>query len=971
MKVAKSILLALLSAFACSFCADAAVVDEFKVKREEVFEFTQQPAVTREGDKISITFASKAWCDVTVAIEDAEGHILRHLASGVLGPKVPVPFQKESLKQTIVWDSKNDHGDYVEDLDRITIRVALGLKPQFERTLFWSPHKRMANACPLLIAKEEGVLMFEGRGVDQLRLYDHEGNYVRTAYPFPAGKLKDVAGVEERIFPQDGAKLPVKHGFVQASLLTSGTSALLGLPYKFGDGFGATAMAASGNHVAVGFDQINRLGLDGTSGGLNLTGAKIGQRAKWSGYGGQGGGDEIIGPSSMAFSPDGKSLYLTGYFWREFYQSGADCLHCVRKLTYDQDAEPTIFVGQMKTDQGAGSDAEHFTVPTSVDCDAKGRVYVTDALNDRIQIFSPDAKLLKTVATPKPVKVLVNPKNGELWVFSWPIVGASNKIAKEHDFQWDKVKPTLRRYGPMEDPKPISTQPLPFDINLTGFFLTGPLASVAVDWWAPSPTLWAVARKHNISRIDVAWGGVGAYERRDHDPWMNDGVRILVEKDGQWQIKRNFADDAKSSVVQMKPADFARQRLAVNPRDGKLYVLEDSGFSKSFYRMPQIDPLTGKVQMVEIPFDAEDICFDQEGLAYLRTDTLVARYDSHTWREVPWDYGEEHKGVGFTSLGGSKRADVLSAIATPGVRPVCWNQGGMSVSPKGNLIISCTSRAEESGRKDNESPWERSRNEITGKPYTPRMFPGRVRWQEIHVWDAHGTLVAEDAVPGLGAMNGAFMDRNDSIYVMASPTRVLDDDKPYWNEMTGTMVKFRPKEGKVISSSSVAAVPLAKEAWPNRAFDLIHGRTGKAWVEGAEWCYGGVGWDGFNPSHSGGGCDCWNSRFSLDYFARSFAPEIDHYSVAVLDSSGNLILRIGKYGNVDDGKPLVADGGPGNAQSIGGDEVALFHACYVAAYTDRRLFIADAGNSRILSVKLGYHTEQKLALKDVPPRGLR
>jgi len=36
---------------------------------------------------------------------------------------------------------------------------------------------------------------------------------------------------------------------------------------------------------------------------------------------------------------------------------------------------------------------------------------------------------------------------------------------------------------------------------------------------------------------------------------------------------------------------------------------------------------------------------------------------------------------------------------------------------------------------------------------------------------------------------------------------------------------------------------------------------------------------------------------------------------------------------------------------IGGDEVALCHGAYVAAHTDRRLFIADAGNQRILSAQ--------------------
>ena len=54
------------------------------------------------------------------------------------------------------------------------------------------------------------------------------------------------------------------------------------------------------------------------------------------------------------------------------------------------------------------------------------------------------------------------------------------------------------------------------------------------------------------------------------------------------------------------------------------------------------------------------------------------------------------------------------------------------------------------------------------------------------------------------------------------------------------------------------------------------------------------------------------------------------------------------------------------AQRVGPrDEVGLFHPRFVASHTDRRLFIADAGNARIVSVKLGYHAEEKALLKDV------
>lgn len=131
---------------------------------------------------------------------------------------------------------------------------------------------------------------------------------------------------------------------------------------------------------------------------------------------------------------------------------------------------------------------------------------------------------------------------------------------------------------------------------------------------------------------------------------------------------------------------------------------------------------------------------------------------------------------------------------------------------------------------------------------------------------------------------------------------------------------------------------------------------GAFWVEGLDWMYGGVGLHNM-------ACICWNARPALDLFARSFAPEINRFSVAVLDCNGNPILRIGQFGNVDDGTPLQTAGGPPHTRSLGGDEVGLCFPAYLATHTDRRLYIADAGNSRIVGVKLAYHAEERVGLK--------
>jgi len=175
-------------------------------------------------------------------------------------------------------------------------------------------------------------------------------------------------------------------------------------------------------------------------------------------------------------------------------------------------------------------------------------------------------------------------------------------------------------------------------------------------------------------------------------------------------------------------------------------------------------------------------------------------------------------------------------------------------------------------------------------------------------------------------------------------------------------LKFRRGRGRVLTDSKKIPLPLPESDYPKRDPDVVSAQQGSAWVEDAEWMFGGAGFGGKNR---GTGCACWNYRFALDYLNRSFLPEMDRYSVAVVDAAGNLICRIGTYGNVDDGAPLVRAGGPANPRSVGGDEVALYHGAYLATHTDRRLFIADPGNGRVLSVRLDYHATETAALKDV------
>jgi hypothetical protein len=961
------VLLCVLSAPGWGFLARAADIDELKVKREAVFEFVQKPVVTRIGDHITVAFESRGNCDATVVIENADGKIVRHLISGVLGPNAPAPLQQNAKKQTLVWDGKDDQGKYVDDKDACVVRVALGLKPQFERNLLWSPKRRIGSEACIVSATPEGVYIFDGLGVDHLRLFDHQGNYVHTVYPFPADKLDKVVGLELHEYPQDGRKLPVKHGFVQGSLLSSGTSGMDDLE-KWHGGIGATAMAVCGKRVALAYHHLNRLATDGSSGGFPLKGPKVSfeKRIGDASYG--------VGPISAAFSPDGRYVYLTGYHWQQTYPGGAGSWHGVYRLEYDKDEPPQVFLGTM-TEDGFGEDNEHFMVPTSVATDSQGRIYVSDMMNDRVQIFSPDGKYLKTIPTDKPAKVLVHPKTGEIYVFSWPEKGVSGDIHRKAKKQvdWRNFPQTLTRFASFDNPTLVATGPIPgVQVDQGGMVSFGTLMHVTLDTWSEAPTLWMAGRKHKVTASEVNYWGGGTIGREASDNWSGDGVVSYALEEKKWSKKADFSNEVTKKFQRAKPPDFGRQRLFFNPANEKLYVAEDSSFGKSFLDLLQVDPKTGKVKIVPLPFDAEDMCFDQTGAAYLRTDTEVVRYDSVSWREIPWDYGEERPHLQFSSIGGGKDSKAEGALPNPGARPVCWHQGGMHVSARGHLAVSCVSRAEPAAK---QAGVKARVNDIEVQPYMPDLWPGRVRWQEVHIWDAHGKLIYEDAAPGTTLLCGTAVDNDDNLYLLADSTRAYGGKK-YFNEMTGTLMKFKPRKGKVVSKSR-GPVPLSPEAAPNRPIDVAGGFTGAGWVEGADWLFGGAGWFGFNTARAGGGCDCWHSRFCLDYLNRSFVPETERYSVAVLDSNGNVILRVGQYGNVDDGIPLLKEDAALNATSLANagradppcDEVSLINPGYVGVHTDRRLFIHDVGNGRILSVKLGYHAEEKIRLKDVPDAG--
>ncbi|MCX7590337.1 MAG: hypothetical protein N2255_01785 [Kiritimatiellae bacterium] len=896
-------------------------------KRATIFEFAEKPSVERQGDRITISFASRAFCDATVAIETTDGRIVRHLASGLLGDNAPPPFQKGSLKQVLTWDGKDDQGQYVDAKDKLHVRFSLGLRPRFERNLFYSPHKRFGNGIILLAADQEGVYVYDVHGCETIRLYDHKGDYVRTVYPFPAEKIGEVKDLPWFTFP-DGCKAPRKRGYFLATLLTGPESG--GVESTIRITSESSAMTVRNGRLALVGLRLNRLATDGSSGGLSVYGPFMDVPPREYKH--------EITAKSAALSPDGKYLYLTAYAWLKprgwAPVTDVHWRYAVYRMEYASTNPPTLFLGEALV---SGNDETHFDHPSAVAVDESGRIYVADHLNNRVQVFSPDGNFLQSVPVEAPARLALHHKTQELYVFSWFLSRSYDRAVP----QKQQVQPSLRKFSPFPEMKLLRTLSLPlesYQCEAVWSRFVGQEYQVTLDSWTEPPTVWLVPR-------------AGGYP-------------ILLEERPEGLVKvRDFLEDAKAAGIRLKPPPLNRQRLYVDHLRGSLYLAEgDVGTAKAFSNLIRIDPETGSCKEIELPFSASDAAFSVDGLIHLRTGSVVGRYDPVTWREIPFDYGEEC--VAAYSYDG-RHARLIGGLVMPSEKTnPSWHHGGMALNAKGDLVVTCFN--ERSRQIPTRQTEKKDRVIEQSRPYTPKQYPGR--WSsghEVHIWDKTGRVLYEDCLAGHPRIvAGIGIDRECNIYANISVS-VLVDGIPYWRrvghrfDQVGTLVKFPPGRGKFLMSGSGPAIKL--ESPPNRPPEMDG-----IWVEGAEWLYPGVG-----RVQWGMDCSCWNSRFVLDLFARSFAPEYDRFSVAVLDSAGNLITRVGRYGNVDDGVPLATDKQKENAsrsRPLGGDEVAFFDGTYLATHTDRRLFIADPGNGRIVSVRLDYHATETVSLKNVPDK---
>lgn len=174
-----------------------------------------EPVCRARQDGYAISFRLSMYDDVAVRAVDARGNVLHTIACGVLGPNAPAPFQKDSLEQTILWDGRNAAGEPVEGLAEI--EVAVGLRPVFERFVGYRD-SQLSPYLNALTVDAQGRLYVglhtAHRYDPSILRFDRQGSYIDMVYPSDPDSLARLGRRWEDIYDfveyVDGYPTPVK-----------------------------------------------------------------------------------------------------------------------------------------------------------------------------------------------------------------------------------------------------------------------------------------------------------------------------------------------------------------------------------------------------------------------------------------------------------------------------------------------------------------------------------------------------------------------------------------------------------------------------------------------------------------------------------------------------------------------------------------------------------------------------------------
>lgn len=391
---------------------------------DQAVTFKEAPRVTAQGDQRTVTFTLSRSSDVEVAVLDARGKVVRHLAAGVLGGKnAPPPPLQPGLAQKLTWDGKDDAGDAVKG-GPFSVRVRVGTQVVLGKFLGGSPHTGQIVTMPYrapvngIVTDERGqlyVLMMSAVGSHgnsgmwpwHLRQFDAQGKYLQTILPYPPSTKPENA-----------------HGFRLLDTPERFTPALFTSLYPVFSVLGNEVVPrlVAGQMVFVHTESrtLSFFALDGSN--------RIKSVKMWPAEA------KLNCPTwldiQVAFSPDGKFAYYSNVAGTPYdgknpaqidpkWPQGRLYRHDLTK----EGATPEVFFDVALPDFATTrywmpSAWDKKTALAGVDVDEKGNVFVCDLVNHQVVEIGPDGKQRSATKVEWPDRVLVSRKTSDIYVIT-------------------------------------------------------------------------------------------------------------------------------------------------------------------------------------------------------------------------------------------------------------------------------------------------------------------------------------------------------------------------------------------------------------------------------------------------------------------------------------------------------------------------------------------------------------------------
>jgi len=818
--------------------------------------FTQPPSAARlKNGSVRIEFAVDRETDVAVTVLGASNRVLRHLGAGVLGANAPEPFKPGTLRQSLVWDGRDDRG---VPCAAANIRVGLGTHAVFERVI-GRRQDWLAPIHALATGPSGELFVFWDGGICVL---DRHGTYKRQIVPAPAGMpadrlqgLKPVTLADGSVYFSDDYQLPGKKKYIGSMALTPQGQLLLPSPGSYPR-------------------RLARIGIDGSVAAAAFD-TRLTQLAD-------------VGYLYLAASPDGKYLYVSG---AEAGYRGDDARvtsyrQAVYRLKLDGRGPAEIWIGE---DENYGQPGAFLHHPKGVATDREGRIYVCNYGADNIAVYTPGGGFLRRIDVKHPQQVAVHPASGKLYV----LAGEEQGYTKYgYNFEPTLLNARLARFDAAGRQECVMELDMPH--VRTGTTRPGGSCQMrfAADFSAKEAVLWlGVALPHprectwTLARVEEHPGGFGkpvALAPLPNDALIDPPIQLALDRTRDIL----YAHDGANKPHQSRLLRFSGDGRPLPP----LLLKDADGQGEPWF-----------FSEIAIGPDGDLFALAWKGLWNGATGTRLTRFSPDGLR-LPMGDGPD--GYLLLNVYKGSRGD---------------SSRGFTVAPDGDIYaLYYDEKRPPENRQSWEHGWSMNtavaRFSPEGKPRDMHVVAYlRSSAQGLRV-DRNGAIYVGETMLPLGAALPADLARAmPDPLGREYPARFEDGRFDPTLRFMGTVIKFPAAGGRVEG----VAEDDRTEATPARpAGDVWRPASSAQWtirnnrrlrLTGAEWQF-----HGFSPipaEYQGvthvEHCICRGGRFDLDEFGRVYVPDNRRHRVTILDGAGNVVGRFGCYGNQDSAGPEI------------------------------------------------------------------